>query len=186
MIKNKKANLNKKAEAVSFMGGRVVNMIIAAIVIILLIIFIAKGVVFYWFKGKPNDLAKTNDQLEIIKVKLLKAKVSGEEEKAIITPVVGWYLRTFPDFDFPRHNNCRTSVSCLCMCKSLSCDSEFVACEGFNFFVKVGYGLSISTPSEVPGQDYSGYIDEVIQLNKAIETLKIYKDGETVKIKRKS
>ena len=176
--------LNKKAD-VSFMGGRVANMIIAALVIVILITFIASAVIFFWKNSKSNDLKSANKQLDKILVKIMSVRDSGEDGSVGIFPPSGWYLRTFPDYDFPMIDECRNAVSCLCMCQGSNCgDLEMVGCKGFNFIVKVDGRLRRSASGGAIGYASDpGYVEEAIVFRNSVETLNIIKEGEVIKIK---
>ena len=166
---------NKKGEGIAFFGGHVVNLVITVIIVVILVFFGTK--VYGSFTGS-NELEKAANQLEKIADVVKTVQQTGEESRTEFFPIKNWFLVTFPDYDFP-DGECRDSkiFSCLCICEDIDCNVKRI-CEGFEFDVKVDSVYNdnyIVTSKEIP---------EVLRTIQSAYELKIFKEGNTVKIRR--
>lgn len=131
----KKFMKNKKA--FTWLMKKTFSIIISLAVILLLVIFVVK--VYYLFKG-GNELEKMKKQMEnlVFSIKEVQEKVCEEkecEQTTLLFPTPGWYLKSFPDYDFPQ-GECRGAIGCLCICNDVQC-GKLKQCEGFKFDVQL-------------------------------------------------
>ena len=191
----KKKMKNKKADSSTLIGEHAVNSIIGVLAALILITLVTSAVIFVWIKYteyKDPHLKQAVNQLNKIIIKANQVNENEEEETLDIYPPAKWFLRTFPDYDFPE-GECQRKNSCLCICKDLNCeDKKSFKCEGSEFDVEViGHGVEGTAPGdfasvggigEVVGGGTST-IDGIMKLD-PVETLKIFKSGDTIKIKK--
>jgi len=185
----KNRNMNKKAE--QLLGEHTVNGIIEILVIVILVGFVIAAVIFFWPSADDSHLKQAINQLNKVVVKVNSVYENGEEESLDIFPPQGWFLRTFPDYDFPE-GECRRKNNCLCICKSMVCDDKkALKCEGFDYEVEV---VGDIVGDNLGGGSYPvvGGIGEVVESEPtelegimeldAVEVLKVFKEGDIVKI----
>jgi hypothetical protein len=173
---------NKKGD--QLLGEHTVNGVVEILVIVILVGFVITAVILFWPSTYENYLRQANDQLNKLVIKANHVNENGEEESLDIFPPAEWYLRTFSDYDFPE-GECRRKNSCLCICKTLSCnDKNAMKCEGFDFEVKVAEGIRGRASGGVMGYAPDpGIISELMRLD-SVEVLKVFKEEGVVKIKR--
>jgi len=196
--------MNKKAES-TLLGEHGVNGIISIIVLVILIGFVFTAVIFFWPSAEDTHLKQAINQLNKIVAKVNHVyewedlgECVGEEclelseETLDIFPPSGWFLRTFPDYDFPE-GECRRKNSCLCICKSIACDDKKeLKCEGFDFDVEVlgDYETSqyIPSPSGVPPVRHDSRSLKIkysgLMKLEPVEVLKVFKEEDIVKIRK--
>lgn len=122
----------KNKKAIKFLGEHTVNLVIAAIVIVLLIIF---GFKLYGIWSENSKTEKIKKQMENLVFSIKEVNEKGNEEVILIFPIPGWYLKSFPDYDFPL-GECRGAIGCLCICEDINCN-RLRKCEGFDFDVQL-------------------------------------------------
>ncbi len=135
--------MNKKG--IKLLGETTVRIIISLIVVIILIVFITK---LYGIWSEDNKIKKITKQLENIVFNINEVNEKGNEKKLLVFPEVNWYLKSFPDYDFPI-GECRGDIGCLCFCEDVSCN-KLRKCEGFEFDVQV---ISSLTKTELSDPD---------------------------------
>jgi len=108
------------------------KIIIAVLCVVILLGFAAK---LYSFVSSENEGAKMKTQLETLTLAVSAASTEKQEKIVELFPQVGWYLRSFPDNDFPQ-GECRGGVGCICFCKTVDCTTTR-ACSPFSFDVMV-------------------------------------------------
>ncbi|MEK6872992.1 MAG: hypothetical protein AABW90_03190 [Nanoarchaeota archaeon] len=173
--------LNKKG--MKFLGEHIINLVITVIILVFLIYLVVK---VYGIFTQGNELEKAVIQLEKIVEVVNKVKETEEESKVeIFPPKIGWSLMTFP-FDFPEAE-CRGKVSCLCICEDLECSNPKARkCEGFSFEIRVDevYRKYVgSLPYAIPTESNYEVFNEILILKKPAHELKIFKEGDIIKIK---
>ena len=165
------------------LGDFTVKLVISLIVLVILIYL---GYKVYNLFVEDNELKKASLQLEKISDTIKIIQSTGET--AIIDffpPRKGWFLRTFPDYDFPEGEcNENNIVSCLCLCSELICQ-ETRKCEGYPFNVKVDKLAIYSTEGNIAvgigGQELK--YPEVLELTNNAYELKIIKEDGMIKIR---
>lgn len=173
----------KDKKGLELMGGRVINYIIAAIVIVLIVYL---GIRLWNLSGE-SKIQRASEQMEVIEAVMKIARERNIPRNFEIFPPVNWYLRTFSNNDFPTgYCNSRGDIGCLCFCDKLECYGRNY-CKGFGFKVQVigvheGYE---PVAGNVAGGSYSNYkkTEGVLKLGE-IEKLTVFKEGEIIKIKR--
>ncbi len=164
------------------LGDFTVKLVISLIVLVILIYL---GYKVYSLFVEDNELKKAGLQLEKISdaIKIIQS-TGGIANIDFFPPRKGWYLRTFPDYDFPEGEcNENNIVSCLCLCSDLTC-SDTRKCEGFSFNVKVDKVTVYSTEGNViVGGGYELRYPEVLELTDSAYELKIIKEDEIIKIR---
>ena len=174
--------MNKKAD--QLLGEHTVNGIVEILVIVILVGFVIVAVIFFWPSAEDTYLKQAIDQLNKVVAKVNHVNENVEEESLDIFPPAGWYLKTFPNYDFPE-GECRRKASCLCICKTMSCDDKrTIKCEGFDYEVKVAESIrGVASGGAIGYASDPGSVIEIMRLD-AVEVLKVFKEEDIVKIKR--
>lgn len=175
MLKNKKG--------FEIIGGRVINYIIAAIVI-LLIVYLG---IRLWYISGDNKIERAQEQMEVIEAAMKSARELNIPKNFEIFPPVKWYLRTFSNYDFPTgFCNGKKDIGCLCFCDKLDCTGRNY-CKGFEFDVSVNetlesYYEKLSGVNEayLPTREKTRGVLELEE----IEKLTVFKDRDIIVIKR--
>ena len=151
--------------------GRFVLTVLAVIFLLLIV------VKFFAFFTTQDETKKMQREMKKLFSAVSEAYADSSEKTVRIYPVVGWYLRSFPDNDFP-DGECEGAVGCICFCKDIGC-KEKRECREFMFDVVVAEFFSSSSSS---GFDQFGSglvtISEGTLLLKSVEELRVVKIKE--------
>ncbi len=167
---------------------KVMGLVITAIVIILLLVLIGKT---YAIIKDKNQQLKIQTQMEKITINAKKIHEQGGETRVEIFSPVGWYLRTFPDYDFPV-GVCKEAVGCVCMCNTLDC-TDRKECESFDFDVQLIHSVSLDSgysPDSVEDRRHGGIVytpeqekqSGALYLSDALYEIKIVKENDIIKL----
>ncbi|MAG61682.1 hypothetical protein CMI43_02620 [Candidatus Pacearchaeota archaeon] len=126
---------NKKGRLISEAS---VKLVISVLVLVMLIGLL---IAVYYILVAENELQKIKKQMDKLEEITKKVHQSGKLSTVDFFPIKGWYLKTFPDFDFPI-GACvdNRAESCLCVCDQVNCKDKF-DCRWFDFKVRLGYNL---------------------------------------------
>jgi hypothetical protein len=112
-----------------------VKLVISVLVLVMLIGLL---IAVYYILIAENELQKIKKQMDKLEEITKKVHQSGKLSTIDFFPPKGnWYLKTFPDFDFPI-GACLDSraESCLCVCDPSNCKDKF-DCRWFDFKVRL-------------------------------------------------
>ncbi|MEN9625854.1 MAG: hypothetical protein RL557_182 [archaeon] len=167
---------------------KVMGLIITAVVVVLLFLLISKT---YALVKDRTEEQKIKTQMEKIVVNTNKIYEEGGETRIELFSPVGWYLRTFPDYDFPP-GACKRAVGCVCICKELDC-SSVTYCEPFSFDVQLIHFTSFGSAyhsDSVEDRRHGGIVDSIerekqegtLEFAESLYEIKIIKEGDVVRL----
>lgn len=170
--------MNKKG--VKFLGGHVVNIVIAVIVVLLLVYLVVK------VYGLIEDNKREKAEIQLKKIVEIINQVNGDGQARkveVFPPGDDWFLRTFP-LAFPV-GECRgLKESCLCICSDCN-DPASRACNGFDFEIKTfDYDFKVYlsyTPLGPTADELPDYRENEISL-KAVTQVIITKDADYINL----
>ncbi|MFA5173956.1 MAG: hypothetical protein WC438_02120 [Candidatus Pacearchaeota archaeon] len=182
--------LNKKAEEGTFLGVKVVNLVIAVLCIIILITLGAK--LFKLFSEEGN-VKQAEDILNLINDKI-SYLTGGEYTENFLYMTIfppedsGWFLKSYQESFFPEKECVGKFKSCLCICNSKDCIG-LKACKGMGKYTLVegDFKEEILIGGHVNPQPGSGVFTtkEIIQLSTAQQELTLTKSDNKVIITEK-
>ncbi|MEK6871934.1 MAG: hypothetical protein AABX16_03460 [Nanoarchaeota archaeon] len=162
------------------------KIVLAVICVVILLGFAAK---LFFFVKADSEAATMKTQLETLTLAIQQSSTEGQEKIIELFPKTGWYLRSFPDNDFPQ-GNCRGGIGCICFCKNVECTDKR-ECSSFSFDVFVeeeifsGYSLDerVTYGEQENKAIVAERIESVLELQ-SIEVLRIFPQGDFIVIKR--
>jgi hypothetical protein len=177
MIRNKKAGK---------MLGETTVEVVVAILVALLLTYLAWSLLSNYVFKQSDELRIAETQFEKIVVKVNQVNLEGVEGLIDdFAPPVGWYFKSFPDYDYPS-SECERKDGCLCMCEDEGCESTKKVCKGFGFDVQINNSYLYETIYYHELGTYEDlYRSAIIKFENAIEPLVVYKEGDVVKLKKK-
>jgi len=119
--------MNKKGEGIELLGGRVVQIIEAVLVILILVAFAVA--IFNFADVKPRQAKGLVDNIAM-KINYMNANGVAEDKSFVLSYPDGWYIKSFSN----------DGKSQLCICDSGDCTgtiNKTTFCEGFLFKVSV-------------------------------------------------
>ena len=173
-------NKNKKGEMELL--WKVIGYLFSGIVIVILLYF---GYKLLTLSTVDSNSQKCARLLSSLRVKLDAVNKSGIlEDSLLVFPPVNWYLRSYVGGDTPV-GECLKNKYCLCMCDDISC-SGFRNCTGYDYNTEVvgtvqGSGAYGGAMGYAPPPTL---YKNIIQLEKAVESIKLNNDGQKITLSK--
>mgnify|MGYP001573536284 CR=1 FL=1 len=131
----------------TFLAEHSIGIIISFLCLIVLLYF---GVSMYGIFLNNKDIAKnTEENLKVLGDKIIFLKKNEKSGSEILTLKRGMFVKSFDSVKIlgGEFEVCKNSVSCLCFCERIYCESGIIQCNGFDFDVVVDESYETFKPT---------------------------------------